>query len=81
MSERPVCIKILKPLTVRDFALPWTGPVAEAVGTGQMLVASGICGALATIGFMLVPGLYDTERDGALALLHADASEREEVSV
>lgn len=57
-----------------------TGPVAEAFGTGPTLLASGILGGLATIGFMFVPGLYDTEREGPMSVDAGTRSERERVS-
>lgn len=44
-----------------------TGPVAASIGTGPTLLASGVLGGLATLGFMFVPGLYDTEREGPMS--------------
>ncbi|MDQ4145367.1 MAG: MFS transporter [Actinomycetota bacterium] len=55
-----------------------TGPIAEAMGTAPTLLASGTLGGLATLGFMLVPGLYDTERDGSMSPA-PDVEAREEV--
>ncbi|MFN2489668.1 MAG: MFS transporter [Actinomycetota bacterium] len=43
-----------------------TGPVAEAIGTSATLIGAGLLGGIATLSFMLVPGLYDTERDGSI---------------
>lgn len=57
-----------------------TGPIAEALGTGPTLLASGVLGALATLGFMFVPGLYDTERRGPMSA-ESRAIEREKVTV
>jgi hypothetical protein len=47
-----------------SFAL--TGPVAEAVGTKETLIAAGMIGSLGTIAFLFFPGMRDTERDGSL---------------
>jgi DHA3 family tetracycline resistance protein-like MFS transporter len=57
-----------------------TGPVAEAFGTGPTLIASGVLGALATLVFMFIPGLYDTEREGPMSA-GARAEERAKVAV
>lgn len=46
-----------------SFAL--TGPVAKWIGLETTFVWSGILGALATFGFLLLPGIRDTERNGA----------------
>jgi hypothetical protein len=43
-----------------------TGPVAAAIGIEATFLWSGILGALATFGFLLVPGIRDTERNDAL---------------
>jgi DHA3 family tetracycline resistance protein-like MFS transporter len=43
-----------------------TGPVAAAIGIEVTFLWSGILGALATFGFLLVPGIRDTEKNGAL---------------
>lgn len=43
-----------------------TGPVAEAFGADTTLVWAGGLGTLATLAFMFVPGIYDTEREGSL---------------
>ena len=47
-----------------SFAL--TGPVAEAVGTKETLVAAGVIGGLGTLVFLFLPGMRATERDGSL---------------
>lgn len=47
-----------------SFAL--TGPVAAAIGIETTFLWSGILGGLATFGFLLVPGIRDTEKNGAL---------------
>jgi Transmembrane secretion effector len=54
-----------------SFAL--TGPVSHALGAQATLVAAGIAAALATIVFLFVPGVRDTERDGSLADVKARA--------
>ena len=48
-----------------SFAL--TGPIAEAIGLEATFVWSGILGGIATLAFLLVPGIRDTEKNGALA--------------
>lgn len=47
-----------------SFAL--TGPIAEAIGLETTFLWSGILGGLATLAFLLVPGIRDTEKNGAL---------------
>jgi Transmembrane secretion effector len=49
-----------------SFAL--TGPIAAGIGVQATFVAGGIIAATATALFLFVPGVRDTERDGALAL-------------
>lgn len=39
-----------------------TGPVSEAIGVGTTFVISGALGAAATLAFLLVPGIRDTEK-------------------
>lgn len=58
-----------------------TGPIAEAIGAGPTLVGCGVLGALATVAFMFVPGLYDTERHGVMAAPAAERERSEEVAV
>ncbi|MBW3594837.1 MAG: MFS transporter [Actinobacteria bacterium] len=48
-----------------SFAL--TGPVAEWIGLEATFVWSGILGGIATLAFLLVPGIRDTEKNQALA--------------
>jgi DHA3 family tetracycline resistance protein-like MFS transporter len=43
-----------------------TGPIAGAIGVKATLVGAGVLGGIVTLAFMLVPGLYETERDGSL---------------
>ncbi len=43
-----------------------TGPVAEALGARTTLFWAGLLGAVATLGFLFLPGMRDTERDGSL---------------
>jgi DHA3 family tetracycline resistance protein-like MFS transporter len=43
-----------------------TGPIAGAIGVEATLIGAGVVGGIVTLAFMLVPGLYDTERDGSL---------------
>jgi hypothetical protein len=47
-----------------SFAL--TGPVSHALGAQTTLVVAGLAAALATIVFLFVPGVRDTERDDSL---------------
>jgi hypothetical protein len=54
-----------------SFAL--TGPVSHALGAQSTLVVAGIAAALATIVFLFVPGVRDTERDGSLQDVTAGA--------
>jgi hypothetical protein len=42
------------------------GPVAEAIGADATLLGAGLLGGIATLSFMLIPGLYATERDGSV---------------
>ena len=49
-----------------SFAL--TGPIAAGIGVEATFVAGGIIAATATALFLFVPGVRDTEREGALAL-------------
>ena len=59
-----------------------TGPIAESLGTSTTLLWSGILGGLATLAFMFVPGLYDTERQGPMSAgSRAEEREREEAVV
>lgn len=48
-----------------SFAL--TGPIADGIGLEATFVWSGILGSVATLAFLLVPGIRDTERSDALA--------------
>jgi MFS family permease len=43
-----------------------TGPIADAFGVTRTLMGAGVLGAIATMCFMLIPGLYDTEDDPRL---------------
>jgi MFS family permease len=54
-----------------SFAL--TGPVSHALGAQTTLVVAGFAAALATIVFLFVPGVRDTERDGSLQDVKARA--------
>lgn len=47
-----------------SFAL--TGPVASAIGAGPTLVAAGIAAAAGTLVFLFVPGMRNTEQEGAI---------------
>jgi MFS family permease len=42
----------------------FTGPVAEAFGAGQTLVAAGLLGGALTFAFLFLPGMRDVERAG-----------------
>ena len=55
-----------------SFAL--TGPVSAGLGAQTTLIAAGIAAAIATIVFLFVPGVRDTERDGSLQDVQAPAS-------
>lgn len=54
-----------------------TGPVAEAIGLEATFLWSGVLGAAATFGFLLVPGIRDTEKNDALAQLPLQEKEPE----
>jgi Transmembrane secretion effector len=43
-----------------------TGPIAEAIGVDATLIWSGVLGGAGFVAFMLIPGVFDTERDGRL---------------
>lgn len=58
-----------------SFAL--TGPVAAAIGIEATFMWSGILGAIATFGFLLVPGIRDTEKNGALTDVPLEEKELE----
>lgn len=47
-----------------SFAL--TGPVSEVIGVRATFFWGGTLGALATLAFLLWPGVRDTERDGSM---------------
>ena len=55
-----------------SFAL--TGPVSAALGAQTTLVVGGIAAAVATIVFLFVPGVRDTERDDSLQDVRATTS-------
>lgn len=61
-----------------SFAL--TGPVAAAIGLDATFLWSGILGALATFGVLLVPGIRDTEKNDALADVPLEEKELEPAS-
>ena len=44
-----------------------TGPIAESIGADATLVWAGILGSIATLAFIFVPGIYDTEKDGPMS--------------
>jgi Transmembrane secretion effector len=43
-----------------SFAL--TGPIAEAVGVRETMIAAGVIGAVVTLAFLFLPGMRDSER-------------------
>jgi MFS family permease len=45
-----------------SFAL--TGPVANTIGVESTLLLSGLIGGVGQFGFLLVPGIFATEREG-----------------
>jgi hypothetical protein len=47
-------------LTPLSFAL--AGPLAVAFGTRTIFLCAGVAGTLATLGFLLIPGVRDPER-------------------
>ena len=47
-----------------SFAL--TGPIADAIGTDATLLGAGLLGAPATILFLFLPGMRDSERRGSI---------------
>ena len=55
-----------------SFAL--TGPVSAALGAQTTLVVAGLVAGFVTIAFLFVPGVRDTERDGSLQDVKAQAS-------
>jgi hypothetical protein len=58
-----------------------TGPIAGVIGVRATLIGAGVLGGIATLAFMLVPGLYDTERDGSIpeaAVVPVDDVHRQE---
>jgi DHA3 family tetracycline resistance protein-like MFS transporter len=55
-----------------------TGPIAGLIGVSTTLVGAGVLGGIATVVFMLVPGLYDTEGDPRLRDTHEDGIEVDE---
>ena len=55
-----------------SFAL--TGPVSAGLGAQTTLVVGGIVAAVATIVFLFVPGVRDTERDDSLRDVRASVS-------
>ncbi|MDQ3955471.1 MAG: MFS transporter [Actinomycetota bacterium] len=59
-----------------SFAL--TGPLAATFGVRETMIGAGVLGCLATLSFMFVPGLYDTERDGRLQLVSGEPEENSE---
>ena len=47
-----------------SFAL--TGPIADAIGLEATFIWSGILGTIVTLAFLFIPGVRDTEKNGAL---------------
>jgi MFS family permease len=45
----------------------FTGPVAEAFGARQTLVAAGVLGGVLTLAFLFLPGMRDVERVGSVS--------------
>ena len=60
-----------------SFAL--TGPIAQGLGLNATFIWSGVLGGAATLAFLLVPGIRDTEKNGALANEPLDEKELEPV--
>jgi MFS family permease len=40
-----------------------TGPIAEAVGVRETMIAAGVLGAVLTLAFLFLPGMRDSERE------------------
>ena len=53
-----------------SFAL--IGPASDAFGVDATLIGAGLIGAALTLGFMLVPGARDPERDGRVEAIRAE---------
>ena len=52
------------------------GPVAQAIGARETILAAGLLGGTAPIAFLFLPGMRDTERDGSVTgRLRATAKE------
>ena len=47
-----------------SFAL--TGPVSDAIGVDATFIWSGLLGGLVVFGFLFVPGVRASERDGSI---------------
>lgn len=45
-----------------------TGPASNAIGVDKTLIFAGLAGGLLTFAFLLLPGIHDTEKNGALDL-------------
>lgn len=52
-----------------------TGPAANAIGVNTTLILAGVIGGALTFAFLLLPGIHDTEKNGALDLPSADGEE------
>jgi hypothetical protein len=52
-----------------------TGPIAGLFGVSATLIGAGVLGGLATVAFMFIPGLYDTEGDPRLRDAHEGGRE------
>ena len=44
-----------------------TGPISGALGVDTTLIGAGILGTIATLAFLAVPGIFDTEHDGSMS--------------
>jgi hypothetical protein len=60
-----------------SFAL--TGPVSQAIGVDATFIVAGIAGGVATIAFLFIPGIRDTEKDGRMKEPAPDIEDEDEV--
>ena len=51
-----------------------TGPAANAIGVDTTLIVAGLAGGFLTFAFLLLPGIHDTEKNGALDLPEEEAA-------
>jgi MFS family permease len=59
---RVASVDYLVSIALTPLSFAFAGPLADALGTRALLLCAGVAGAVATIGFLLVPGVRDPER-------------------